>query len=140
MTHFTQQVISITTFTDSEETAHAIAASLTKNKLAAATHILGPNLSRYWWEGQIQTAEEWIVEAITTHALSEEVAELIKRKHNYALPSITLNHLTTTQPLADWVNGTTKNSEPDSAPACGALPCRETRRLIQGTANTAKRQ
>ncbi|MGH9177545.1 MAG: divalent-cation tolerance protein CutA [Acidimicrobiales bacterium] len=70
--------------------AAAIAAGLVEARLAACVQVVGPIRSTYWWEGRIDSAEEWLCLAKTTAALAERAVEEIGRLHSYDTPEITV--------------------------------------------------
>jgi periplasmic divalent cation tolerance protein len=50
--------IQVITTTEAEADAQAIARALVEKRLAACVQIIGPITSTYWWQGEIETAEE----------------------------------------------------------------------------------
>ena len=57
--------------TSSREEAEKIAIALLEKKLIACANIFGPASSRFWWQGKIDKAEEWM-EKIMPRDLSIE--------------------------------------------------------------------
>lgn len=72
---------------DAEEAAR-IAAALLEARLAACASIGSPVQSRYWWQGQLETATEAPLTVKTTGAQLEAVEAAIRRLHSYAVPEI----------------------------------------------------
>ena len=62
--------------------------SIVENRLAACVNILPGMISHYWWEGEIERAEEVVMIVKTRAALAEGVREAVKGLHSYETPSI----------------------------------------------------
>lgn len=84
----TQSFVQVTTTTDSRQEAAAIARSAVEERLAACAQLVGPIASTYWWEDEIESAEEWMVLFKTTADRFEELAGLIAEQHSYDTPEI----------------------------------------------------
>lgn len=84
----TESFVQVTTTTDSRQEAAAIARSAVEERLAACAQLVGPIASTYWWEGEIESAEEWMVLFKTTADRFEELAGLIAEQHSYDTPEI----------------------------------------------------
>lgn len=98
------EFIQVTTAIDSKEKAQQLAEALVKNRLAACVHVSGPITSTYWWQGQLEIAEEWVCVAKTRKELYEDVAEMIKRLHSYDEPEIiALPIIAGSQSYLDWI-------------------------------------
>ncbi|HEV7936068.1 MAG TPA: divalent-cation tolerance protein CutA [Actinomadura sp.] len=80
--------VQVTTTTDSRQEAAMLAKSAVLERLAACAQLIGPIASTYWWEGEIESAEEWMVVFKTTADRFEELAELITENHSYDTPEI----------------------------------------------------
>ncbi|MDP8233239.1 MAG: divalent-cation tolerance protein CutA [Candidatus Saelkia tenebricola] len=82
------EYIQIITSTDSKENAEKIAEDLIQEKLAACTQVLGPVKSSYWWEGNVENANEWICIIKSKKALYNKIEKAIKKIHPYQMPEI----------------------------------------------------
>lgn len=80
--------VQVTTTTDSRQEAADLARSAVTERLAACAQLVGPIASTYWWEGEIEAAEEWMVLFKTTAARFEELAAHIAEQHSYDTPEI----------------------------------------------------
>jgi periplasmic divalent cation tolerance protein len=80
--------VQVTTTTDSRKEAAELAKSAVTGRLAACAQLVGPIASTYWWEGEIESAEEWMVLFKTTTDCFEELATLITEQHSYDTPEI----------------------------------------------------
>ncbi|RAY13209.1 divalent-cation tolerance protein CutA [Actinomadura craniellae] len=83
-----QAYLQVTTTTDSRQEAAGIAKSAVQERLAACAQLVGPIASTYWWEGEIESAEEWMIFFKTTAESFEELADLITELHSYDTPEI----------------------------------------------------
>jgi periplasmic divalent cation tolerance protein len=78
----------VTTFTDDTSTAEAIANTLVERRSAACVRVSGPMTSTYRSQGRAETAQEWKVEARSSHERFEECIASIREVHNYDAPEI----------------------------------------------------
>lgn len=72
----------------SEEEAERISASLIEHRLAACVQVVGPIASRYRWQGEVETAREWICVVKTDAARYPEVEAAIRELHSYDEPEV----------------------------------------------------
>lgn len=72
----------------SEEEAERIAATLIERRLAACVQVLGPIASRYRWQGEIETAREWLCLAKTEASRYPQLEAAIRELHSYEEPEI----------------------------------------------------
>ena len=82
------EVIQVTTTTDSQQAASAIAQELVEQRLAACAQVSGPLSSVYHWEGKIETSQEWVCSAKTLRDNFPQVESAIQRLHSYDEPQI----------------------------------------------------
>ncbi|REE99432.1 divalent-cation tolerance protein CutA [Thermomonospora umbrina] len=80
--------VQVTTTTDARQEAATLAKSAVRERLAACAQLVGPIASTYWWEGEIESAEEWMVVFKTTADAFTELATLITELHSYDTPEI----------------------------------------------------
>jgi periplasmic divalent cation tolerance protein len=81
-------VIQVMTTTDSREAADRIVGRLLESRLAACVQVIGPIASRYWWQGKIEQAEEWLCLAKTRSELYVAVEKAILKDHPYSNPEV----------------------------------------------------
>ena len=84
----TQEFIQINTTINSQEGAQKIAQTLVKRHLAACVHVAGPITSTYWWQGKIETEQEWTCAAKTRRDLYSNAEKAIREVHPYDEPEI----------------------------------------------------
>jgi periplasmic divalent cation tolerance protein len=80
--------IQVVTTTETKADAQAIARALIEKRLAGCVQIIGPIKSTYWWQGEIETAEEWLCVIKSKQDLYEELEEAIREVHPYEVPEI----------------------------------------------------
>jgi periplasmic divalent cation tolerance protein len=81
-------IIQLSTTTESEADAQRIAETLVEQRLAACVQIHGPILSRYWWNGKVEQASEWLCTVKTTREAYERAEVVIRDLHPYDVPEI----------------------------------------------------
>jgi len=84
MTHYIQ----VLTTTATKADAQAIATAVVGKRLAACAQVIGPIISTYWWQGQIEMAEEWLCVMKSRQDLYEELERVIRQVHPYDVPEI----------------------------------------------------
>src|SRR5437870_1397342 len=80
-------IIVMTTMPD-EDSANALIQQILQTRLAACINRLAPCKSRYYWEGQIETANEWPLLIKTSAARYPALEQCIQANHPYAVPEI----------------------------------------------------
>jgi periplasmic divalent cation tolerance protein len=83
MTH--HQVL---TTTDSRDAAQQIARAVVEARVAACAQVVGPIVSTYWWNGVVETTEEWQILMKTTAERYAALEAAIRQAHNYDVPEI----------------------------------------------------
>ena len=82
------EIIQIATTADSKEAAQRIGQTLVHRRLAACTQIVGPILSVYRWQGEVESTEEWQCWIKTTRERFDAVEKAIGELHTYSVPEI----------------------------------------------------
>ena len=80
--------IQVTTTTETESVAQAIARAVVEKRLAACAKVIGPITSTYWWQGKVETAQEWLCAIKSRAALYKELEQAIQAIHPYKEPEI----------------------------------------------------
>jgi periplasmic divalent cation tolerance protein len=80
--------VQVLTTTGSEEEASRIASLLVEQQLAACVQVVGPIVSRYRWQGEVEEEREWQCLVKTTRAAYERVEAAIREVHSYDEPEI----------------------------------------------------
>jgi periplasmic divalent cation tolerance protein len=82
------EFIEVRVTASSREEAGRICSAVVAERLASCAQIAGPISSTYWWNGEIQQADEWMLLIKTTRAHFEELAALIQDLHSYDVPEV----------------------------------------------------
>jgi periplasmic divalent cation tolerance protein len=82
------EYLQVLTAAGSEDEAERISAALVERRLAACVQVLGPVASRYRWQGEIETAREWMCVAKTEASRYAELETAIRELHSYDEPEI----------------------------------------------------
>lgn len=102
------EFIQVMTTIDSKEGAQKIAEALVAKRLAACVQVAGPITSTYWWQGEMEIAQEWQCIAKTCNELYERVEQAIGEIHPYDTPEIVVLPLITgNKRYLDWIIGET---------------------------------
>ena len=97
--------IQVATTTGSKPDAEGIAAALVQVRLAACVQIFGPVTSCYRWQGQVETAEEWLCTIKTTQEAYPRVEQKIRELHSYEEPEIIAVPIVAGSPgYLQWLN------------------------------------
>ena len=80
--------LQVQTTTDSRAEAIELARVAVESRLAAYAQVAGPMTSTYWWDGEIERAEEWLVMLKLPADRYEELADLLTERHSYDEPEI----------------------------------------------------
>jgi periplasmic divalent cation tolerance protein len=93
------------TTTDSQEAAEALARSAVEARVAACAQVSGPITSTYWWDGAVESAEEWCVVFKTTAERYPALEEHIRAHHSYDVPEVVLLPILAGNPAyLSWVS------------------------------------
>lgn len=102
------EFVVVTTTVDSREAAERLSRQLVERRLAACCQVVGPIANTYWWKGELETAEEWLLMLKTRAECFETLAKAIRELHSYETPEIVA------VPIADgsadylmWIRGET---------------------------------
>lgn len=80
--------VAVITTTDSEDAAEALGRGLVEASLAACVQIVGPVLSLYRWDGQVQSDQEWQCWIKTAADRLDQVTAWIAEHHDYDVPEV----------------------------------------------------
>ena len=78
----------IQTTVASKKEASQLASYLIENKLAACCQTIGPIISTYRWDNQINEEEEYLLQIKTVSSKVPLAMEAIKNRHSYSCPEI----------------------------------------------------
>ena len=101
--------LQVVTTVDTEEKAQEIARALVEQRLAACAQVLGPITSTYRWQGQVETAQEWLCILKTREELYEELEQTLRSIHPYEVPEILATPVAAGNPAyLAWLDETLK--------------------------------
>jgi periplasmic divalent cation tolerance protein len=97
--------IQVLTTAGSEQEAERIGAALVERRLAACVQVLGPVSSCYRWQGQVETAREWMCVAKTEASRYPQVEAAIRELHSYEEPEIVATPIVAgSASYLDWIS------------------------------------
>lgn len=95
-------VVFITAATADE--AQKISRTLLDRRLAACINIVPKVNSQFWWQGKIDSAQENLLIIKTKASRLDEIIELVKGLHSYAVPEIIALPITGgNQDYLEWI-------------------------------------
>ena len=68
--------------------ADQIIEQLLARRMVACGQRTGPVVSRYWWQGSMERAEEWLVLLKTRSDLAAQVVDAVVDAHPYEKPEV----------------------------------------------------
>jgi periplasmic divalent cation tolerance protein len=100
----------VMTTAGSREEARALADDVLASRQAACVQIVGPIESRYWWQGRLEVAEEWLCLLKTTRAAVDDLCQAIRARHSYETPEITVTPITGgSDAYLSWIEAETRS-------------------------------
>ena len=81
-------IILVTTTFEERDDALDLGRHLLEKRLIGCAQVLPPVTSQYWWQGKIETAEEYRLEMKTLLSLWPQLKSEIQNKHPYDTPEI----------------------------------------------------
>lgn len=98
------EFIQVLTAIGSKEDAQKVANAIVGEHLAACVQIIGPITSTYWWQGVMETADEWLCLMKTREDIFEQVEQAIRAIHPYDEPEIlAMPVITGSRTYLDWI-------------------------------------
>lgn len=95
----------VVTTVDSRRAAEALSHAAVEARLAACAQVSGPIQSTYWWQGRVETAEEWCVVFKTTVVRYPALEQHIREHHSYQVPEIVVTPIVAGSPAyLAWVS------------------------------------
>ena len=82
------EYLQVQTTTDSRAEAMELARSAVGARLAACGQVAGPVASTYWWNDELERAEEWFVFFKLPADRYEALAAFLAERHSYDEPEI----------------------------------------------------
>ena len=82
------EYVQVQTTTDSRAEAMELARAAVEARLAACGQVAGPVASTYWWNDELERAEEWFVFFKLPADRYDELAAFLAERHSYDEPEI----------------------------------------------------
>lgn len=98
MTEFVQVVTTVA----SEEDAREIVRAVVSQRLAACGQVGGPIHSTYWWQGELESSQEWLCILKSSRERTAALIEQLRNVHPYDVPEILAVPVTDGNP--DYLN------------------------------------
>jgi periplasmic divalent cation tolerance protein len=103
------QYLQVQTTTDSRAEAMALARDAVEARLAACAQVAGPIASTYWWEEDLERAEEWLVTLKLPADGYQPLADFLTERHSYDEPEITATPIVAGAPsYLGWISDETR--------------------------------
>src|SRR5262245_39346224 len=111
------EYLQVQTTTDSRAEAMELARAAVEARLAACGQVAGPVASTYWWNDELERAEEWFVFFKLPADRYEDLAVFIAERHSYDEPEILATPFVAGSPsFLAWIADETRLRDPDLPP------------------------
>jgi periplasmic divalent cation tolerance protein len=108
------EYLQVQTTTDSRAEAMDLAKAAVEARLAACGQVAGPVASTYWWNDEIERAEEWFVFFKLPADRYEALAEFLAERHSYDEPEILATPFVAGSPsFLGWITDETRPGDSD---------------------------
>ena len=108
------EYLQVQTTTDSRAEAMELAKAAVEARLAACGQVAGPVASTYWWNDELERAEEWFVFFKLPADRYEALAEFLSERHSYDEPEILATPFVAgSQSFLTWITDETRSRDAD---------------------------
>jgi periplasmic divalent cation tolerance protein len=108
------EYLQVQTTTDSRAEAMELARTAVEARLAACGQVAGPVASTYWWNDELERAEEWFVFFKLPADRYEALAEFLAERHSYDEPEIVATQFVAGSPsFLGWITDETRPRDSD---------------------------
>jgi periplasmic divalent cation tolerance protein len=105
----TVRYLQVQTTTDSRAEAIELGRDAVQARLAACAQVAGPVVSTFWWEGDLERAEEWLLLLKLPAARYQELADFLTQRHSYDEPEIVATPIVAgTATFLSWIEDETR--------------------------------
>ena len=103
------EYLQVQTTTDSRAEAMELARAAVEARLAACGQVAGPVASAYWWNDELERAEEWFVFFKLPADRYDELAAFLAERHSYDEPEIVATPIVAGSPsFLGWIRDETR--------------------------------
>jgi periplasmic divalent cation tolerance protein len=88
MSESAEGIVQVVTTIDSQNAANDLVKEIVGQRLAACGQVIGPVQSTYWWDGQLESAEEWMCILKTTIEHLPDLQTHLHQVHPYDVPEL----------------------------------------------------
>ena len=93
---------------DDRDRAEALIRGAVERRLAVCGQLLGPITSTYWWEGRIETTNEWLILFKTTATRARALEAWIIEEHPYDVPEVVTTEIAAlSDSYGEWIENET---------------------------------
>ena len=108
------EYLQVQTTTDSRAEAMELARAAVEARLAACGQVAGPVASTYWWNDELERAEEWFVFFKLPADRYEALAAFLAERHSYDEPEIVATQFVAGSPsFLGWITEETRPRDSD---------------------------
>jgi periplasmic divalent cation tolerance protein len=108
------EYLQVQTTTDSRAEAMELAKAAVEERLAACGQVAGPVASTYWWNDELERAEEWFVFFKLPADRYEALVEFLAERHSYDEPEILATPFVAGSPsFLAWITDETRARDSD---------------------------
>ncbi len=133
------EYLQVQTTTDSRAEAMELARAAVEARLAASGQVAGPVASTYWWNDELERAEEWFVFLKLPADRYDELAAFLAERHSYDEPEIVATPIVAgSASYLSWIRDETR-PQPESAATDedpGAVAAAAAEQTVQGEIGT----
>ena len=103
------EYVIVTTLCDKQEIANKIVNTILDKKLAAGSQVSKVH-SKYWWNNELESSDEFKIEFRTRKELFEEIEAEIKKIHDYDVAEISCTEIEeASKEFFNWIDENVKN-------------------------------
>ena len=103
------EYLQVQTTTDSRAEAMELARAAVEARLAACGQVAGPVASTYWWNDELERAEEWFVFFKLPADRYQALADFLAERHSYDEPEIIATPIVAgSAGYLDWIDEETR--------------------------------
>lgn len=82
------RALTVTTTVDDRQVAAELARNAVTLRLAACAQVGGPIASTYWWHGEVEVTQEWMVTFKTAAECADALVDHLVAAHPYDVPEV----------------------------------------------------